>query len=159
VITDESGVIVVPWLHSASSNGPLRRRFVKRQALALAFALLAACGGGGPSIHPATGPQLGKGDSGDEPDRLCRIVLREMRSIREGFLDVDTIELDRGGAPIVMFTFDGENFLEIRDLERVDGGVGFQRFKFELPDDGDRVEVIPYLKVQGGRLSIQPQHQ
>jgi glucose/arabinose dehydrogenase len=117
-----------------------------------AFTVVPACSSGGP--YPADKPELGKADSGDEPDRLCRIVLREVKSLGEGVLDVDTVELDNGGSPVVMFTFDGIEFLELRNLATVDGGVnGYQRFKFEIPDrGGDQVEIIPYLKVDGGRL-------
>lgn len=125
---------------------------MSKLAAMVVICLVAGCGGG-PSIHDAEPPELGKADSGDEADRQCRVVLREMRSIKEGTLDVDTLELDRGAKPVVMFTFDQQKFLEVRDLEATDGGVaGYQRFKFALPEQGARVEIIPYIAVPNGRL-------
>jgi len=127
-------------------------RFTFAPAVVMSLALV-ACGGGGPELFPADKPELGKADSGDEADRLCRVVLREMRSLREGFLDVDTVEIDRGGSPVVMFTFNGNEFFELRGLNSVDGGVaGYTRFKFEIPDQGDTAQIIPYVKTAGGRL-------
>jgi hypothetical protein len=121
-------------------------------ALCLVVGLALGCGSE-QAIYPADGPQLGKADSGDEGDRNCRIILREMKSLGEGFIDADSAEVERGSAPVVMFSFGNQEFFEIRGLAEVEGGLpGFQRFKFEIPDRGDRVEIIPFLKTQSGRL-------
>jgi hypothetical protein len=126
----------------------------------LAVLIVVAACGGGPDVYPGIAPELGKADSGDAADRNCRVVLREMRSLAEGFLDVDKLELDNGAEPVVLFTFGNNQFFEVRGLEGVDGAVaGYKRFKFALPDKGGATaEIIPYIRTATGRLFDHNRH-
>jgi glucose/arabinose dehydrogenase len=124
---------------------------------------LQACGNDdGPS--KAEGPGYGKEDSGDAADLDCRIILRELKMTDDGRkaigrLDAEGAEVDAGGTPQVLFTFDvgavaAQDFFLIDNMREVDGGLeGYQRFQFEIDlQENDAIELIPLLKTNEGRL-------
>ncbi len=134
-------------------------------ALALTSLLgLSACKGGEGGPKSAEGPGYGKADAGDAADLDCRIILRDLGMNEEGtraigHLDAEAAEVDGGGQPQVLFTFDvgatdAAAYFLIDSMREVGGGLeGYQRYEFEIDLQGnDAVELIPLLKVQDGRL-------
>jgi len=112
----------------------------------------AACTGGDLDVASEMPPVIGA--AGDAADRTCRVILREMRSLAEGYVDVDTAVLGNGG-PGVLFSTNGTTFTQAPVTTTVAGApAGYQRFRFALPVSGTPLEVtlIPFVTVDGGRL-------
>ena len=125
-----------------------------------------SCGGDKGGVEDAEAPGYGKEDSGDAADLECRIVLRSLAMSEDGtkaigLLDAEAAEVDAGGKPNVLFTFeiganDGAKFFQLdpKTLKEVAGGLeGYQRFQFEIDVAGkEAVELIPFLGTKTGRF-------
>src|SRR5688572_29237032 len=95
-----------------------------------------SCKGGGDGPEAAPGPGYGKDDSGDAADLECRVVLRSLAPKEDdanklvGLLDAEAAEVDAGGKPNLLFTFqigagDGAAFQQLPDnaFKEVGGGL------------------------------------
>lgn len=136
-------------------------------ALGTTALLSGSCKKSEAGAEDAVGPGYGKDDSGDEADLECRIVLRALalqegnENIAVGLLDAEAAEVDAGGKPNILFTFqigagDGAAFKQLPGsaFKEVSGGLeGYQRFQFQIDLEGqDAVEIIPLLAIKDGRL-------
>src|SRR5262245_35254271 len=65
------------------------RQLWRMVPLAALVVIVPSCADPGEPEIEVPGPELGKADTGDAADRTCRVILREVKSLDEGYVDVD----------------------------------------------------------------------